>query len=216
MRARAEQFAVARELLQALPQPVLVVPGNHDISLTNPAERMTNPYGAYQAGISEDLDPQLDIPGARILGLNTMPRWRWKAGRVSRRQCRLVESELGAAPAGCARILVTHHPVLPKDLSSMKGRSALVTAAARAEVDLLLSGHTHDPLLSPVQVSASGTSHEALSSVAGTAISDRLRNAANSYVVLTIDDDAIHAEVRSSRGGAFEREFDGTFPRRAR
>jgi 3',5'-cyclic AMP phosphodiesterase CpdA len=216
MRARSHQFGLARTLLEAMPQPVLVVPGNHDIPLINLAARMAHPYDAYQETITEDLDPRLDIPGARILGLNTMPRWRWKAGRASRRQCQLVKTELGSAPAGCARILVTHHPVLPKDLSPMTGRSALVQAAARAEVDLLLSGHTHDPLLAPVLLSTKGTSNNALSSVAGTAISDRLRNAANSYVALTIDAESIHAEVRASTGGAFEREFEGTFPRRSR
>lgn len=213
MRARSAQFAKARALLDAMPQPVLVVPGNHDIPLINLGARLADPYEGYRQGISEDLDPLLEIPGARILGLNTMPRWRWKAGRVSRRQCGLVESELGTAPDGLARILVTHHPVLPKDLSSMTGRSALVQSAARAGVDLLLSGHTHDPLLAPVQLSSAGASHQALSSVAGTAISERLRNAANSYVALTIESDAIHAQIRASQGGAFAPEFEGAFPR---
>ncbi len=106
------------------------------------------------------------------------------------------KTELGSAPAGCARILVTHHLVLPKDLSSMKGRSALVSAAARAEGAPLLSGHTHDPLLATAALTTQGTSNNALSSVAGTAISDRLRKAANSYVALTIDAESIHAEVR--------------------
>ena len=215
MRARRGQFAEAWALLGELPQPLLVVPGNHDVPLINLARRMSKPYEKYQDGIHEDLDPVLDLPGARVLGLNTMPRWRWKAGRASSRQCGLVESELGQAPPGAARILVTHHPVLPKDLSSFTGRSKLVASAARAGVDLMLAGHTHDPTLAPVMLQADGRAVPALSSVTGTAVSSRRRGADNAYVLLTITPSEIVAEVRTSNGRGFVAELVATYARNA-
>lgn len=215
MRARRGQFAQALALLNRLPQPMLVVPGNHDIPLINLGDRLRRPYDKYRAGIGPDLDPMLDLPGARILGLNTMPRWRWKAGRASKRQCGLVESELGQAPPGAARILVTHHPVLPKDLSSFTGRSKLVASAARARVDLMMAGHTHDPSLAPVMLQADGMTVSALSSVTGTAVSSRRRGADNAYVMITITPTKIVAEVRTSAGRGFATELVGTYTRSA-
>lgn len=212
-RARGWQFADARALLEAMPGPVLVVPGNHDVPLDNPVARFARPYTGYRNGITPDLDPLVDLPGARILGLNSMPRWRWKAGHVSRRQCRLVQSALGSAPPGSARILVTHHPLLPAGLSSFAGRSRLVRTAATAGVDVLLAGHTHDPLVAPVELRADTARVTALSAVAGTAASTRLRASANSYVVLRISATAIHAEVRAWNASRFVPVLDATLDR---
>jgi 3',5'-cyclic AMP phosphodiesterase CpdA len=214
MRARSHQFAAARAYLDVLPQPVLVVPGNHDIPLHNPVRRLTSPFRHYQRHITDDLDPVLDVPGATLLGLNSMPRWRWKAAHVSPRQCALVESTFGERPAGHARVLVTHHPVLPADLSSFAGRGSLVRSVARARVDLLLAGHTHDPLVAPVVVVDGAKQHEVLSVVAGTAISDRLRGVANSYPVVTIGPRRIDVVVRQWDGEQFSPSVTTTFDRR--
>ena len=154
MRARSHQFTQANAYLRRLPQPLLVVPGNHDIPLYNVARRFASPFERYQQLITVELDPVLQIPGATLLGLTSMPHWRWKAGHVSERQANLVRTALGQAPDGALRVLVTHHPVLPKELSGLIGRSGLVSAAADAGVDLLLSGHTHDPQIARVRLSS--------------------------------------------------------------
>ena len=214
MRARTHQFTAARAYLDVMPQPVLVVPGNHDVPLHNLGRRLLHPFDRYQQHIHHELDPQLSVPGVTLLGLNSMPRWRWKAGHVSARQCELVETVLGAAPTQAARVLVTHHPVLPSDLSSFAGRSRLVTAAARAKVDVLLAGHTHDPLVSTVVLDHAEPQREALSVVAGTAISDRLRGSSNSYPVITVRPARIEVEVRQWDGEQFAPAMRSVFDRR--
>ena len=181
MRARSRQFAQARAYLQRLPQPVLVVPGNHDVPLYNVARRFTSPFSRYQRYVSAELDPMLAVPGAVLLGLNSMPHWRWKAGHISSRQADLVRSALGNAPDDAVRVVVTHHPVLPHELSGLFGRKGLVAAAADAGVELLLAGHTHDPQVARVELVSATTARPALSVVAGTAVSERTRGSLNSY-----------------------------------
>ena len=213
MRARSHQFEAARAYLNQLPQPVVVVPGNHDIPLHDLVTRLSGPFDKYRKHISDELDPVLHVPGATILGLNSMPRWRWKAGHISGRQGELIEAVLGSAPPGDVRVLVSHHPVLPKDLSGMVNRSDVVGSAARAKVDLLLSGHTHDPLVAPVILSTTDVEREALSVVAGTAISTRRRGANNSYPVITVTSDQISVDVRQWNGKGFVTALHATFDR---
>ncbi len=215
MRARTHQFEAARDYLDRLPQPVIVVPGNHDIPLYDVVARLSGPFDKYRKHISAELDPVLRVPGATILGLNSMPRWRWKAGHVSDRQGELVEQVLGQAPVGDVRVLVSHHPVLPKDLSGLVNRTDLVAAAARAEVDLLLAGHTHDPLVAPVILRGrkGEADREALAVVAGTAISERRRGANNSYPVITVTPQTISVDVRQWNGAGFVTSLHAAFDR---
>jgi 3',5'-cyclic AMP phosphodiesterase CpdA len=200
MRARRVQFEQARDYLARLPAPQLVVPGNHDIPLHDVVTRMTDAFGKYSDHITDDLDPVLHLPGISVVGLTSMPHWRWKAGHVSDRQADLVrEAGTGAEP-GAVRVLVTHHPVLPRELSGLIGRRSLVAAAADAGIDLLLAGHTHDPQVARVTLSSDAADRQALSIVAGTAISERTRHSLNCY---------FRIEVTSQHICAIERQWTG-------
>ena len=68
MRARAGQFRQARAVIDALPEPRLVVGGNHDIPLWNVVKRLTRPYAEYRTWLDGDLDPVLDLDVARVRG----------------------------------------------------------------------------------------------------------------------------------------------------
>ena len=56
-RARARQFSDAREFLESLPRPQLIVPGNHDVPLHNVFARFFNPLGGYRQYMTDDLRP---------------------------------------------------------------------------------------------------------------------------------------------------------------
>ncbi len=183
-RARRPQFARARAFLAMLPAPVLTVVGNHDLPLFDVAQRLAAPTRRYAQYITADLEPLVMAQDLIALGLDTMPRWRWKAGHVSARQAELVERALGQGPGRSWRLLVTHHPVLPARLSGLGGREILTTACARAGVAVILSGHTHTPSVDLVNVGARDDCRQALAVGAGTAISKRTRGAGNSYAVL--------------------------------
>ena len=163
---------------------MLSVLGNHDLPLFNLPERLLRPSRRYEQFIARDLNPVVALPDLIVLGLDTMPPWRWKAGHVSPRQIGLVREVLGSGPAGAWRLLATHHPVLPASLSGLVGRGPLVKACAEAGVAVLLSGHTHVPSVDMVAIEAEGVRHQALAVGAGTAISSRTRGASNAYAVL--------------------------------
>jgi 3',5'-cyclic AMP phosphodiesterase CpdA len=186
-RARPDQFTQARAFIDRLPGAVLTVVGNHDLPLVDLPRRLLSGTRRYERSITADLDPVVAVDGVVALGLDTMPRWRWKAGHVSPRQAALVRSTLGTAAPRAWRLLVTHHPVLPSHRSGLVGRSELATACADAGVAVLLAGHTHTPSADIVDLDGSGARHRALALVSGTAISSRTRGASNAYEVLRLD-----------------------------
>ncbi len=189
-RARRSQFIEARAFLDKLPGPVLTVMGNHDVPLFDLPRRLVSPTGRYRKYVTASLDPIIELPGLVALGVDSMPAWRWKAGHVSPRQVDLVRETLGRAPLGAWRVLVTHHPVLPSNLSALRGRRRLVDACDQAGVPLLLSGHTHTASIDIVPLGAVGggvVERCALAVVAGTATSSRTRRTANAYNVVDLE-----------------------------
>jgi 3',5'-cyclic AMP phosphodiesterase CpdA len=199
MRARRREFRQAAALLARLPEPRLVVPGNHDVPL-GPVARLLRPYDRYRAYLCADLDPVVGSPGVTAFGLNSMPRWRWKSGAVTSRQVAAVVDRLGAATAGSVRVLALHHPPLVGGLARIVGRSRLIEALVQARVDLVLAGHTHVPAVRDVELVASGRTHRLVEVVAGTATSRRTRGAARSWTLISIDDRAIGVQVRYQDG----------------
>jgi 3',5'-cyclic AMP phosphodiesterase CpdA len=144
MRARTGEFRRARELLDRLPGPVLTVTGNHDLPLVS-WRRVLRPYARYRSWIDADLDPDRRVLGLTALGLQSMPRWRWKNGWVSARQAATVTRVLGGAPDGDLRLLALHHPPLATGTARLLGRDRLLDVIRAAHVDLVLAGHTHVP-----------------------------------------------------------------------
>lgn len=109
MRARHHQFVTARRVVDQLPGRVLVVLGNHDLPV-NPVRRLPRPYERFLQYLPGPLDPLVEIPGVRALGLTSMPGWRWKSGRATPEQVDAVIRVLGPAPTGTLRVLALHHP----------------------------------------------------------------------------------------------------------
>jgi 3',5'-cyclic AMP phosphodiesterase CpdA len=184
-RAHGAEFEQARSFLDRLPGRSLTVVGNHDLPLINIPKRLLSGTRGYERNFDFPLDPVASLPGAVVVGLNTMPTWRWKAGHVSSRQVAFVRDSFQNAPPGAWRLLVTHHPVLPERQSALLGRRQLVGACAFAHVTVLLAGHTHVPSLNVVPLGGVGAP-SALAAVSGTTISRRTRGTSNSYLVLRL------------------------------
>jgi 3',5'-cyclic AMP phosphodiesterase CpdA len=219
-RARPGQFSAAVDFLDRLPSPRLVVLGNHDVPLDSPT-RFTSPYRRYLQHLRLDLDPVVDAEGVRVVGLQSMPRWRWKSGRVSRRQTDSVGRLLAAPEAGASSgprvlgVVALHHPVTPHGAATLVGRERLLTALARARVDLVLAGHTHRPHITSLELPDGSGSWCVLEGVAGSATSTRLRGTPRSWTVYRIDATTITVEERFESAAGWDGDGGRQF-RRAR
>jgi 3',5'-cyclic AMP phosphodiesterase CpdA len=213
MRARDREFAAARCLLDRLPGPLLVVTGNHDLPLMSPA-RLIAPYARYRTWIDADLDPVVRMPGLTALGLQSMPRWRWKGGRISARQAGTVERVFDGAPAPAVRLVALHHPPFETGPARVVGRGRLVDALVSARVDLVLAGHTHVPSARARNLQHAGQSRHVVEVVAGTAISRRTRGGAGrSWTVLRIGPTAVVVQIRRQQAQGWYPGIEVVLPR---
>lgn len=186
MRARTHELVRAREVVDAFPAPTMVVMGNHDVPLTNPFRRLASPYDKFRSQFSGSLDPVLDLGIVRIQGLDSMPRWRWKSGRISDRQSELVVSTFADSPAGTVRIVALHHPPSSDHLESIAGGGDFEEALIDAEVDIVLAGHTHVPSARVIEVGSGDRTRPLIEDIAGTATSHRTRGSLRSWSQLDI------------------------------
>lgn len=205
-RARSAQFRQARHYLDTLPQPQIVVPGNHDIPLYNVAARFFQPLVKYRRYITRDLAPEFVDDEIAVLGLNTARSLTFKDGRVNRRQVEYLRQRFSRSPRSVTRVVVTHHPFdLPphKDNDDIVDRAPMAMETfARCGVDLLLAGHLHTSHTHNTSERYEIDGYAALVVQAGTATSTRSRGETNSFNVLRVQHDEIQVERYSWREGS--------------
>lgn len=192
-RARSHQFHAARAFLDRLPEPQIVVPGNHDIPLWNIFARGLRPLRKYRRIVTPDLEPFFADDEIAVLGLNTARSLTIKDGRINRRQIDVAVARFSAGAPHCVRILVTHHPFdQPEkgDAGDIVGRAVLAMGTIGSRVDLILSGHLHLGRSGSSAVRYPGSG--ALIVLAGTATSTRVRGGEpNAFNLLELDGDRL-------------------------
>src|SRR2546427_9837804 len=85
-RARTQEFREARAFLDALPQPQVVVPGNHDVPLYNVFSRFLQPLDKYKLHITDDLHPSYVDEEIAVVGVSTVRSLTIKGGRINEDQ----------------------------------------------------------------------------------------------------------------------------------
>ncbi|MDB5648644.1 MAG: metallophosphoesterase [Hyphomicrobiales bacterium] len=197
-RARTHEFELAREFLGKLREPVLVVPGNHDVPLYDVSSRWLRPLVKYRRFITEDLQPSFLDDEIAVVGINTARSLTWKNGRINERQMEACCERLAKAPASAARIVVTHHPF---DLPPAARGEAIVGRATMAMsrlvdcgVDIIISGHLHIRHNGSSATRYQTKARPILLVQAGTATSTRQRGELNSCNLIRIDRDSIFVD----------------------
>lgn len=179
MRARRGELAAARAFVDALPEPRLVIPGNHDIpGLNHPYDRFVRPFRRYRQTFGHELEPDLRLPGIHVVGLNSTRAFGfhadWSEGRLHDGQLQLAECRFQNGPPAL-RILMLHHPLLAPE---GHGRAVvdplpeLLAMIGRQQVDLVLCGHFHRSHLATL---GADDSWHAVVSQAATVCSTRLQ-----------------------------------------
>jgi 3',5'-cyclic AMP phosphodiesterase CpdA len=205
-RARSHEFAAARDFLNELPQPQIIVPGNHDVPLYNVLKRWLMPLTGYRRHITQNLSPFFVDGEIAVLGINTARALTLKNGRINRAQIAHACEAFARLPASAVRVVVTHHPfALPERTSqrAIVGRARrAMRAFAECQVDMVLSGHLHVSQAVTSEMLYAG-SHTALLIQAGTATSSRRRYEANAFNLLHVSGETVLVERLSWTKNAF-------------
>jgi 3',5'-cyclic AMP phosphodiesterase CpdA len=198
-RARARQFKEARAFLDELPQPQIIVPGNHDIPLHNLFQRFAQPLDKYRRYITDDLRPFFHDDEIAVFGVNTARSLTIKGGRINRTQVAWLRERFRALGPNVIRVVVTHHPFdLPDghDQRDLIGRARMaIRELSACGADLFLAGHLH---ISHIGQTATRYAHSGRSSLvvqAGTAVSTRGRGEVNSFNVIHLS----HSDITIER-----------------
>jgi 3',5'-cyclic AMP phosphodiesterase CpdA len=197
-RAKPEQFREAKAYLDTLPEPQLIVPGNHDVPLFNIFQRLFTPLNKYKRIIGDDLEPTYIDDEIAVVGVNTARSLTWKDGNINKEQVESVKAKICGLHENVAKIIVTHHPF---DVPEDHDESELVDHAARAMeefarcgADIMLSGHLHKTNTSSSSERYKIPGHAALIVQAGTATSVRGRGESNTFNALHITAEDINIE----------------------
>lgn len=197
-RARPREFREARDFLATLPQPQLVVPGNHDVPFRDPVARFFRPLGNWTRYFGEDLAPVYRDEEMVVAGVNTARSLAIKGGRISRWQVEWVLSRICEVPDAIVKIVVTHHPFdLPAGHSERdllgRARSAMARFA-QCGADLFLAGHLHRGYAVHTAERYRIAGRSALVVQAGTAVSTRTRGEWNGFNVVRVEHPRILVE----------------------
>ena len=210
-RARSEQYRQAAKFLKRLPQPQLVVPGNHDVPLWDVLRRVFRPMEKYRRFINDDLMPVFRDDQMLVVGVNTARSFTQKSGWISGRQLQEIHELTCGAAAGLMKVVVTHHPFIP---SPRDPEGDIVLDAAEAldrleqcGIDLLLAGHLHLAYHDDIRSHHKSLKRSVLSVQAGTATSTRLRGEPNAYNWITLIPNQVSVEVRIWNKKAFEQSL---------
>jgi 3',5'-cyclic-AMP phosphodiesterase len=144
------EFEQASAWIDRIEAPTVVVPGNHD-SRNVGYVHFTDRFGERFARRRMELDParaaRLLVPGVTILGLDsTQPDL--DEGHVGREWYRWILEQL-RHPADF-KIVTLHHQLVPVpgsglELGVVNDAGDLLHVLARAQVDVVLTGHRHVP-----------------------------------------------------------------------
>ncbi len=202
-RARTRQFRQARAFLDGLaPLPTFAVPGNHDIPLYNVFGRLLAPYSGFHAHVQKKRETRTRIGDVEIFALNSTSRWRHVQGSLD--VDRVEPALLSGKSEALVRIVAVHHPLdcakVVDEKNLLTNRQDVMELFGRARVDLVLSGHVHDPFVTTSSIRYPEVSRSMIVSVAGTCLSWRTRKGApNSFHFIEVDTSGPAVKIAISR-----------------
>ncbi len=146
-RAKPYQFRQAREFVDRIPVPTIVVPGNHDVPLYRFWERIFTPFGAYRKHFGPELEPTYRDDELLIVGINTAFNWTWKDGRITLGRLLEVGEVFEKVPERVFKVVVAHHHLIPPPTFGtqrvLSNAYEAIDLFSSCGVDLILSGHLH-------------------------------------------------------------------------
>jgi 3',5'-cyclic AMP phosphodiesterase CpdA len=219
MRARRQEMAAARDFVDRLPEPRILIPGNHDIpGLNHLYDRFFRPFRRYQESFGEELEPEYRAGGLHVVTLNSTRPFGlhpdWSEGKLHKARLQRADRRFQGGPPAL-RVLMLHHP-----LSAPEGfRRAVVDPLpelldliGRCRVDLVLCGHFHRSHLALI---GPGPAWQAVVSQAATVCSTRLQGEPPGFHEVRAEADRIEIVRSRFLSGRFAEESVHSFSRGA-
>lgn len=212
------EFAAAGRWIRAMPTPVFVTVGNHDVPYYSIMARLFWPWKAFETATGHPAhDHQFKGDGLMVRGVTTARGWQarlnWSKGVVDLAQTRRAAEALRNAPIGDLRILACHHPLIEMIGAPMTGEVKRGDAAAlifaEAGVDIIASGHVHVPFALPIDLS-----DRCSYAIGCGTLSHRERGAAPSFNQIEWDEKQITVTAVAWTGERFEPSQVWRLPRR--
>lgn len=213
-RAKEKEYLEARQFLDTLSSPFLVIPGNHDISATKLFERFIYPWRKWHKHIKTPLEIKFADKKTIFAGINTARRFHlsldWSRGDISSSQLDHIQSVVASPEEEKLKILVAHHPFwLPRRFEKrhiIYGRDQALQRFQGVGPDIILSGHIHVPFIRVLDGIV--VSH------AGTACSTRLvEGNPNSFNIIRGNSSRLKIQAYKWSGQEFEPEPPRCFTR---
>ena len=218
MNGLPKEFREAEAWLERLPNPMLVTPGNHDTPYWNLPLRALEPFNRYRRYIGAPQASRIDLDGLHARMVNTsrgfQPRLDWSKGAVNLQLARAAVEAISGFPADALRIVGCHHPLVEVEGSPVTGDVHRGQAAAQlfcsGGVDLVLSGHVHNPFAVALPF-CDGLTY----AVGAGTLSLRTRGAPAGFNVLEVSPAAVEVTALGWNGAAYETWRAWTLPRRS-
>ncbi len=211
------EFAAASAWAEQLPKPWLSTPGNHDTPYWNLPLRALKPFARYRRFIGSPEGEAFDANGLSVRTITTargaQPRLDWSKGAVNLDRCRSAVSTLAAQGPDPLKVVACHHPLVEALDSPVTGGvhrgDDAAQILARGGVDLILTGHVHNPFVSALPF---GDRHTY--AVGAGTLSLRLRGAPVSFNDITLKGDCITVVAMGWSGSEFSPYRTWAVPRR--
>lgn len=218
---KVSEFDAAAAWFRTLPDPMIVVPGNHDTPFVGPGElwdRFTQPWRRFTDRFGNEDGAAWRGPGITVTSLNTARaaqiRWNWSKGAASRSQIRRVACELEAAPVGDLRVVVCHHPLMEildgPMTAKVRGGVSAANRFVQAGADVILSGHIHLPFVTAIPFGDGRTQ-----AVGSGTLSVRERGAAPGFNVIEVEPGCVRVKAMAYERGKFDVWRTWAFDRRS-
>ena len=207
------EFRAARAWLDRLPQPRLITPGNHDTPYWNLVLRALTPFRRYRRYIGQAEVSRFDAPGLAARSLNSargaQPRPNWSKGAISTKTLQRIDW----GPPAALKVFSCHHPLVdiagaPVTGGVHRGAAAAAMLAASG-VELVLTGHVHNPFVLPLPEAEPGC----YAIGAGT-LSLRTRGTPAGFSTIVVDEARIEVAALGWTGTRFEPEQAWSLTRR--
>lgn len=220
----ADQWATITAYLKTLPEPRLVVPGNHDVPLYKFYDRLLRPYHAYRRHISPNLNPVFELPGLAVVGSCTAHGLTVDGGYLAPHNMAAIEQAFSRQPPGTCKVAVLHHHVVNPPGSGhrnmISNAEQTVELLDRCGVELLLCGHIHVSYVGTTLDVRPDLRQGTIICQSGTTTSRRGKGrerGKNSYNVIEIDDTVIRIgqHMFLEDAGQFVAIAEHIFPRRS-